>query len=615
MPIDDVDPESVCSLEMHRLLGAVGDREGRCRFCVWAPHASQLQLELVGEDRVVPMQKLGDYHLAVVDQVPSRQRYGYRIDGGPRRPDPASRSQPDGVHGPSQVIDSAYGWSDHDWSPPARDDLVIYELHIGAFTEAGTFVAAIERLDELVQLGVNAIELMPVAQAAGRWNWGYDGVGLFAPQHSLGSGDGLRRLVNAAHAKGLAVILDVVYNHLGPEGNYWSEFGPYLSDRHNTAWGAAPNFDCPRYGRAVRRFFVANVIHWLDEYHIDGLRIDAIHCMRDDSDYHIVTEIAESAHQWSQQVGRPIILIAETNLYDQQMVSPISQGGHGFDAQWCDDFLHSLFAVVQPDQQLCHRPYRPGNDLSETLAIGCVYEGSVRSQRGRSHRRERVDTHGMIYSIQNHDFIGNHPLGQRFAQLTSIDTQAAAATLLMLAPAIPMLFMGEEFACRQPFRFFVDFSDQHLRRAVVKGRRREYPQHDWSAGVLPTDPQAFYQSKIGPPGQGNATLRRWYQALIECRKRFRSSGLLSDGRLTVDSDVSSGLFHLHYQDGSRCLDVAARLVANPARPDSRQPGTAQPGSPDPCPLRCSGQLLLDSRPGATKTDMLLPNHGKVFFSE
>ena len=290
--------------------------------------------------------------------------------------------KPAGVHGASQVIDHAFDWTDQDWQGVPQEDLIIYELHIGSFTESGTFLAAIERLDELVELGVTAIELMPLATAAGRWNWGYDGVNLFAPSPNYGSPDDLRRLINAAHHKGLAVILDVVYNHLGPEGNYLADFGPYFSKRHTTPWGAAPNFD-DQGSEQLRRFFVANAIGWLDEYHFDGLRVDAIHCMRDDNDPHIASQISKAVTQWSEKTGRKTTLIAESNVYDPNMLAPRSSGGIGFDAEWCDDFLHGVFAVVRPGEQLCHRSYQ-ADDLQQTLKYGFVYEGTLREQRGRA---------------------------------------------------------------------------------------------------------------------------------------------------------------------------------------------------------------------------------------
>lgn len=542
-------------------------------FSVWAPQAESLTVDLVDGPQGVPMEKDADgFHRVTIEGARAGDRYFYRVDGGPRRPDPASRFQPEGVHGPSEVIDANFAWSDQHWRGPRqngrREGLIIYELHVGAFTELGTFASAIDRLDELVELGVTAIELMPVAASAGRWNWGYDGVAFFAPAESYGTPEDFRRLVDAAHARGLAVFLDVVYNHVGPEGNYLNDFGPYFSSRHRTVWGDAPNFDDPEHGDAVRNFFLCNAVYWLDEFHLDGLRVDAIHCMADDREPHVAAEISDAVARWSAAAKRDVLLIAESNIYDPEMVVERSRGGIGFDAMWCDDFLHSTFAMLRPGEQLTHRDYRSFDDLDQTLRCGYVFEGTLRKPVERSEPKSRVDSHGLVYSIQNHDFIGNHPLGQRLHQLSNHHAHRAAAALMLLCPAIPMLFMGEEFACDNPFCFFVDFSDEHLRQAVVQGRRREYPQHDWDSGVLPTDPSAFHAAKIGPRDAGNQETLRWYRHLIELRKRFQGTGLLCDENLTVETDRRSGLFVLRYADRDSELTVAVRLSAGAGDDDS-----------------------------------------------
>ncbi len=546
--------------ELNRHFGAVQVDDNRCRFRIWAPAHEQLYVQIPERNLQLALtQEAGGFHSGEFDGVRAGDRYFIGDGGGTWRPDPASRFQPVGVHQASEVIAREFPWSDRDWKGIGLREWVIYELHIGTFTEGGTFDAAIKRLDELVDLGVTAIELMPVAASAGRWNWGYDGVSLFAPTENFGTPHAMKSLVDAAHAKGLAVVLDVVYNHLGPEGNYLGHWGDYFSDKHATPWGDAPNLDGASNERAVRDFFIANAIHWFDEYHLDALRVDAIHCMCDDSPTHVAYEIAEAVNQWSKHNKRPAALIAESNVYDPEMIRPASEGGVGFDAQWCDDFLHSVFAVVRPGEQLCHRSYETGSDLHQTMHMGFVYEGTLHRQRGRVEKGERVDTHPMIYSIQNHDFIGNHPLGKRFHQLTSLDTQKAAAALLLLSPAIPMLFMGEEFACENPFRFFVDFGDAALRDAVVEGRRREYPQHDWSSGILPVDAKAYSESKIGCATDGSAELRRWYQDLLSIRKQWIGRGLLDDQHLRVETDIEQGLYALHYDNGTSCGNVMVRL--------------------------------------------------------
>ncbi|MCC9603863.1 malto-oligosyltrehalose trehalohydrolase [Stieleria sp. JC731] len=551
--------------QLHRFLGARPHGESTT-FRVWAPKAKEVVVEII-DGPSEPMQGNADGYFSVtIKGVAAGARYCYRIDGGPRRPDPASRFQPEGVHGPSEVIDSSFDWTDANWADVDRDDLVIYEAHTGALTAGGTFQAAIDRLPELVDLGVTAIEWMPVAASAGRWNWGYDGVSFFAPADAYGTPDDFRRFVDAAHTAGLAVLLDVVYNHVGPEGNYLNDFGPYFSSKHRTVWGEAPNFDDPKVGDEVRRYFIANAIYWLEEFHLDGLRVDAIHCMADDRDPHVVAEMSDAIKQWSDETGRSALLIAESNVYDPEMLVKRSSGGVGFDAMWCDDFLHSTFAMLRPGEQLTHREYRAMDDLTQTLKYGYVFEGTLRKQRGRKELDSRVDTHGLVYSIQNHDFIGNHPLGVRLHRLASHEAHRAAAALMILSPAIPMLFMGEEFACEAPFCFFVDFGDEHLRQAVVEGRRREYPQHDWDAGVLPTDPEAFLSAKIGASSEGNSETLTWYRKLIQLRKQYRASGLLADKNIEVQIDETNRCFVIRYVQDDQQLSLAVRLSSEAEGP-------------------------------------------------
>lgn len=594
-------------IDDRHLFGARPLDGGGTEFSVWAPLADRVAVELVGEsfagrEPVAMVKNSSGFHRVTIADAAEGDRYFYRVDQGPPRPDPASRFQPQGVHGPSQIVSSQFQWSDADWRGPQREELIIYEMHVGAFTPQGTFDAAIDRLDELVELGITAIELMPVAAAAGKWNWGYDGVAFFAPADAYGTPDSFRRFVDRAHALGLSVFLDVVYNHVGPEGNYLHDFGPYLSFKHNTVWGDAPNFDDPDHGDAVRQFFIANALHWLREYHLDGLRVDAIHCMIDDRDPHIAAQISDAVAEWSQSISRNVMLIAESNVYDPEMTVPRSNGGIGYNAMWCDDFLHSTFAVLRPGEQLCHRRYHAGTDLDHTLQHGYVYEGTLRRKRERTTPANRVASDGLVYSIQNHDFIGNHPLGQRLHQLTSHDAHRAAAALMLLSPAIPMIFMGEEFACENPFRFFVDFSDTGLRQAVVEGRRREYPQHDWDGGVLPTDPQAFTSAKIGPAAEGNRQTLDWYQQLIAIRKRYRHAGLLNDKNLAVETDLKKNLFVLRYTAAEERLTVAVRL--SPGSAESRP-------SHDVVGLDCPGEILLDSRGITAPEAGLHRNHAVV----
>ncbi len=563
--------------------GAVPVGHCRTQFTVFAPARDSLTLEIsreaapAGEVELIEMQRdPTGFFTANVDECPVGTDYQLRIgpetanegENPPAIPDPASRYQPDGVHGPSRVISRQFPWQ-HDDQPRCqrREDLIIYELHVGALTSEGTFLSAIERLDELADLGVTAIELMPIAQCPGRWNWGYDATHWFAPMNAMGTPDDLRRFVDAAHERGLNVFLDVVYNHFGPEGNYWSQLGDYSSTRHDTPWGASPNFDDGPSAKAIRRLVIDNAIYWLDEFHLDGLRVDAIHWMCDHSDEHITRQFGREVREWSERVGRRIWLIAETNVYDASMTAPLSEDGCGFDAQWGDDFAHALLACVRSHDRLTVRTYQPHEDLARALQRGFVFRGDVRGDRGREEignaTAQRVDTSSVVYCIQNHDFIGNHPLGQRFHQITAPETQAAAATLLLLSPAIPMLFMGEEFASENPFAFFVDFGDDSLSQAVIEGRRSDYPQHDWSGGVLPTDAEAFESAGIGDVTAGNIAMHSWYRELIAVRRRFTQSGLLVGEHLVVHTDIDRGCYALQFRRGDEQLIAVCRL-ADPA---------------------------------------------------
>ncbi|MCA9192070.1 MAG: hypothetical protein KDB03_09915 [Planctomycetales bacterium] len=529
-----------------------------------------VMIQYGGSNKHIPMNEdeaLGKGWFSAVAQLNQDESkellYQYALPSGNLLPDILSRYQPHGVHGPSQFVDPRqFSWNDSDWRGVPKSDLILYEMHVGSFTFEGTYKAAAERLTELAQLGVNAIELMPLAQAAGKWNWGYDGVQFFSPSASYGSPDELRLFIDRAHSLGMAVIVDVVYNHFGPEGNYFREFGPYVSHRHSTAWGDSPNFD-EENCRFVREYFLANAIYWLDEYHFDGLRVDAIHCIQDESPAHFATELGVWFAAYQDQAERALHLIAESNVYDPQMLRKNSAGGHQFDALWCDDFLHSTFAVLSPGINMSQRDYHPC-DLHTTLQRGFVYEGGIHDSRKRvplSDESQRVDLESLVYAIQNHDFIGNHPLGKRLHQITCLDTQRSAATLLILYPAIPMLFMGEEFASENPFSFFVDYTDLYLRTAVEEGRKREYPQHDWTAVRSPCSFEAFAASKVGSRELGDQRIWTWYQKLLLLRKAAKTLGLLRSETLEANWNNHQSFASLCYRSGSDYLNVSVRLHA------------------------------------------------------
>ncbi|MEM9825003.1 MAG: alpha-amylase family glycosyl hydrolase [Planctomycetota bacterium] len=597
-----MDPALVDLVQLHRHLGAVPNDDG-VQFSVWSPRARRVDVRL-RDGRTMPLEKLASgFHVATDSATRPGDRYSISVDGRDPRPDPASRFQPDGVHGFSQVVDSNFSWQNDTFDPGDIRDAVIMEAHLGCLSprrddrkhasgaSSGSSLnadpvdwdAVSAWLDRWSDLGVTAIEWLPLAQSAGRWNWGYDGVHLFAPHCDLGPPDTIRRLVDLCHSKGIAAYLDVVYNHLGPEGNYLADIGPYLSKKHQTVWGPGPNFDHARWGQAVTRFFIANAIYWLDEFRFDGLRVDAIHCIRDDSQPHFAAKLAQATRQYEATAKRTVHLIAESNVYDPEMTLPNDQGGIGFDAQWGDDFLHSLHAAIRPGQSHCQREYFSGTDFAETLKTGYVYSGTVRGDRGRAtpppnqpHAPESaqsmpqsvapVSTERLMWCIQNHDFVGNHPEGKRIDAFLEPAEHAAAAALLMLSPAIPMLFMGQECGLKNPFQFFVDFGDERLRRAVVRGRKREYPQHDWQGAPLPTDANAYFESKLpnikdidSPSGANSSLFDRIYRELIALRTRFRSSGLLRREHMHSDVDPQRDRYAFSLIRGSECLHVEAQF--------------------------------------------------------
>jgi maltooligosyltrehalose trehalohydrolase len=492
----------------------------------------------------------GEGYFAVhVMGVKPGARYMYRIDGGDPRPDPASRFQPDGVHGPSQVVDpTTFRWADTSWRGIALVEAVIYELHVGTATDAGTFEALIARLDDLRDLGVTAIELMPVADFPGERNWGYDGVCLFAPARAYGGPEGLRRLVNAAHARGLAVILDVVYNHLGPDGNYLREFSQaYFTDRHKTPWGAALNFDGPNSG-PVRAFFVANACYWTHEYHIDGLRLDATHALLDDSPIHILAELGAAVHD-SLPADRHFLLIAENENNDPALIRPLTQEpktknqepaqerrlaargsrpskGLGLDAVWADDFHHQMRVALAGDRDGYYADYTgSAGDLAATLRQGWFYTGqrSLFLNRPRGAPADDVAPPHFVHCIQNHDQIGNRALGERLNHQVDLDAYRAASALLLLSPYTPLLFMGQEWAASSPFLYFTDHHAD-LGRLVTEGRRTEFQHFTAFAGEQVPDPQArdtFLSSKLRwdeRAEQSHAGVLRLYHHVLELRR-------------------------------------------------------------------------------------------------
>ncbi len=585
----------------------------RTHFRVWAPQHESLEVEIqndIGTRSYALAREADGYFAGIIDDVSPGDLYRYRLDGGMLLPDPVSRFQPHGVHGESQVIDPrSFPWTDQHWEGVRKRDLVIYELHIGAFTPEGTFLAAIEKLDELTELGITAVEVMPVVQTPGRWNWGYDGVDLFAVRNTYGNPDDFKAFIDACHARGLAVILDVVYNHVGPEGNYWAKFAPYYSPKHHTPWGEAFDFDGSEAAH-VRRFVVENALYWLREYHLDGLRLDAVHSMADDSPVHVLEDIRAAVAEFKKDTRRQMHLIAEANIYDPVLLPP-EQNRPAYDALWCDDIMHSIYAAIAPGVHVTHRDYTGPGDLAESLRHGFLYEGPPERRMNDELRSNRPSDpvnafrSDFVIALQNHDNVGNHPHGLRVHQLTSPAHQKAAAALILLYPAIPLLFMGEEHAEASPFRFFADFEDEHLRRAVDQGRANEYPHHEWSGAISPTDERAFQESKLA--GSDDPTMRGWYRSLLKLRKEWLEQEILEPERLSTIWQPAAHLFGLKYRgaEGSELVRAfAADTHSHIPIPHSRASGGKSAVGFRPTQSARSGQAHRD--PNAPRTDR--PRH-------
>ena len=506
-------------------LGARLVDSNRTEFRVWAPELERVELHLVApEERRVPMQKTSTgYHEAAVD-CGEGTRYLYVLAGGDERPDPASRFQPEGVHGPSEVVGEHFDWHDEGWSGVALEDYVVYELHVGTFAEEGTFDAIIPRLDELKSLGVTAVELLPVAQFPGSRNWGYDGVYMNAVQESYGGPRALKRLADACHQRGLAILLDVVYNHLGPEGNYLGQYGPYFTDRYKTPWGLALNFDGPR-SDDVRWFFIHSALQWVDEFHFDGLRVDAVHAIVDHSAEPFLQDLCDAVRKRAAQLGRRIYTIAESDLNDPRVISPKDEFGLGFDTQWMDDYHHSLHTLLTGEQDGYYAgfPLKVSN-LARILTDGYLYIGQHSAYRGRKYGLKPKTRNGaqFVVSIQNHDQVGNRMLGDRIAAIVSHDKARLAAAATILSPFIPMLFMGEEYGEKRPFQYFTSHSDPDLIEAVRKGRREEFDDFAWQ-GEAP-DPHAqetFDNSKLDWSSRERAehqSMWKFYRELLALRR-------------------------------------------------------------------------------------------------
>lgn len=505
--------------------GATPLGDGRCAFAIWAPHSERLSIRTIGDrDRIIPLEPAANgWHRGNIDDCPPGTRYLCRLATGEERPDPASRFQPEGPHGPSEVVETSFPWTDSGWLNPPLSRHIIYELHVGTFTPEGTFDAIIPRLDDLVELGITAIELMPVAQFPGDRNWGYDGVCLYAAHNSYGGPQGLKRLVNACHERGIAVILDVVYNHLGPEGNYLRDFGPYFTTDYNTPWGEALNFSGP-HSDDVRAFFVENALYWVDECHIDGLRLDAIHAIVDPSPTPIIEELTAAVHQRADRLGRRILMIAESAANDSRLLFPRELNGYGCDGQWNDDFHHALRTLLTGEQKGYYASYGEIRHLARAYTEGFVYTGEYSEFHKRRHGRpsRAVPADRFVIFSQNHDQIGNRMLGERLLQNVDFEAAKLAAAAVLLSPFTPMLFMGEEYAEEAPFQYFISHTDPDLVEAVRKGRREEFESFNWQGEPPdPQDPATFSACKLNWHTRHLGRHRQmldFYRTLIQLRR-------------------------------------------------------------------------------------------------
>ena len=524
-------------------------------FSVWAPRARRVQLKM-GEsahDMSGPDER-GRWATRVEDAGHGTE-YGFLLDDDATvLPDPRSLWQPNGVHGRSRVYDhTQFAWTDQGWDAAPLASSVHYELHVGTFTSAGTFDSAIERLGHLAELGITHVELMPIAAFAGDRGWGYDGVDLFAVTEDYGGPDAFKRFVNACHGHGLAVVLDVVYNHFGPVGNYTGRFGPYVTDRHCTPWGDAINFEGPG-SEEVRRFFCDNALMWMRDFHVDGLRLDAIHEIFDRSAVHFLEQLAAEVKVLATTLRRELTLIAESDLNDPHLVRSVEAGGYGLSAQWNDDFHHALFTVFHTEPGGYYGDFGKLEYVAKSLREVFVYDGGYSGYRRRRHGRpvEGLSAHHFLVFLQNHDQVGNRAQGERIEQLIGTERAKVAAGLVLTSPFVPLLFMGEEFAASTPFLYFADHDEPEMAKLVSEGRKKEFAAFGFGEKDVP-DPEAretFERSKLNwsePEEDKHKEMLNWYRSLIQLR---RSLPALNDGDL--------GHLKVAFDEKQRWLDIRRR---------------------------------------------------------
>lgn len=542
-------------LEFPRV-GAFAESKNNTHFVVWAPEKSKMEVAI--DNKFIPMNKdeFG-YWSVTVDSASVGARYKYRIDGNKVLPDPASCSQPEGVHGPSQVVDSNFPWTDNQWKGLLLGEMIQYELHIGTFTNEGTFDGVISKLEYLKELGVNTIELMPLTQFPGNRNWGYDGVYPFAVQNSYGGPQGLKRLVNEAHNHGIAVILDVVYNHQGPEGNYFSEFGPYFTERYKTGWGSAINYD-DAHCDGVRNYYWQNALMWLDEFHIDGLRLDAVHAIWDFSAKHFVDALREKVRALELETGRKKVLIAEFDLNNPRYINSPDVGGYGLDGQWIDEYHHALHSLLTGEVDGYYEDFGKPSHLIRSLKNSYVYTGEYSIHRKKTFGLAPKNPYNQfVVFAQNHDQIGNRLAGDRISTQLSLEGLKLAAAAYILSPHVPMLFMGEEYGEKNPFQYFISHTDKNLVKLVREGRKKEFAYFNWKEEV--PDPQSedtFNQCKLSwkyTDGDG-AILFKYYKHLIKLRKSLKALQSFERSSLTMlPSPDSNIILFQRYHDGKEIV--------------------------------------------------------------
>ncbi len=573
---------------------------------VWAPEAEEVLLDCAGARTPMTRQNGGWWRLESA-ALAHGVDYAFLVGGDGPFPDPRSPWQPDGVHGPSRWGDhKTFEWRDQGWRAPPLAAAVIVEIHVGTFPPAGTFEAVIDRLDHLVELGVTHLELMPVQEFPGDRGWGYDGVNLFAPHHAYGGPDGLKRLVDACHRRGLAVLLDVVYNHLGPDGNYLGQFGPYFTDAYSTPWGEAVNLD-RAHSDEVRRYFIDNALMWLRDYHFDGLRIDAVHAIIDTSAVHLLEALSAEVRKLESRTGRPCVLIAESDLNDPRLIRPVEIGGYGLDAQWNEDFHHALHALLTGESNGYYADFGTLEHLAKVLTRGFAYDGVYSRYRRRAHGRPATDVPGrrFVGCLQNHDQVGNRATGERSSHLMSPALLKVGAALVLTAPFVPMLFQGEEWGTSSPFLYFTDHRDPDLAEAVRTGRREEFSAFGWDPSSIP-DPQAedtFLRSRLDWDEQTrdpHTGILDWHRALIRLRRSHPAFAQDRLDRLRVTIDEDRHCFTV-FRSG---MVVACNLGKDP-QTLALPPGLAEP------------KLQLGSQPGIElrSTTLRLPGECAAILTE